>query len=264
MIRVPPPAPAPVHACPCARPVPVTHVAVPHAIDKRVRPESAFVPSFAPDPRSPWKASVVLASSLNPARSPWKGPPPPPRICVPAILRLGSAFASTLPARSSWKGPPPADLASTSPTSSPRISLAIHGSGLAPDSARVKGQYSTRVAQSVALVVYWCLSGSPKNRPDMSTIIQALEPLLDLDDDMPVAPLGHAGPVMLFVAATAEEKKERAPRKDVLGHRRRPLSPKASPRKHPSAGTKEEFWVWHLPADQKTRPSLGGVVQACA
>jgi hypothetical protein len=42
------------------------------------------------------------------------------------------------------------------------------------------------------------------------------------------------------------------------------MSPKASPRKHPSAGTKDEFWVWHLPADQKTRPSLGGVVQACA
>ncbi|PWZ28632.1 Histone deacetylase 5 [Zea mays] len=40
--------------------------------------------------------------------------------------------------------------------------------------------------------------------------------------------------------------------KHVLGHRRRPMSPKASPRKHPSAGTKDEFWVWHLPADQKT------------
>ena len=76
--------------------------------------------------------------------------------------------------------------------------------------------------------------------------------------------LGHAGPVVLFVAAVVEEKKEGAPRKDVLGHRRRSMSPKASPRKHPSAGTKDEFWVWHLPADQKTRPSLGGVVQACA
>jgi hypothetical protein len=149
-------------------------------------------------------------------------------------------------------------------TSSPRISLAIHGSGPAPDSARVKGQYSARAAQSAALVAYRCLSGSPKNRLDMSTVVQALEPLLDLDDDVPVAPLGHAGPVVLFVAAVVEEKKERAPRKDVLGHRRRSMSPKASPRKHPSAGTKDEFWVWHLPTDQKTRPSLGGVVQACA
>ncbi|PWZ16382.1 hypothetical protein Zm00014a_041779 [Zea mays] len=198
-----------------------------------------------------------------------------PRIRVPAILRLGSA--STLPARSPWKGPPPADLAPTAPvhytgekfpskylgqTSSPRISLAIHGSGPTPDSARVKGQYSARAAQSAALVAYRYLSGSPKNRLDMSAVVQALEPLIDLDDDVPVAPLGHAGPVVLFVAAAAKEKNERAPRKDVLGHRRRPMSPKASPRKHPSVGTKEEFWVRHLPADQKTRPSLGGVVQA--
>jgi hypothetical protein len=221
----------------------------------------------------------MLASSLNPTRSPWKGPPPPPRIRVPAILHLGSASVSMLPARSPWKGPPPADLAPTAlvlymgekfpskylgQTSSPRISLAIHGSGPAPDSARVKGQYSARAAQSAALVVYRCLSGSPKNRLDMSAVVQALEPLLDLDDDVPVAPLGHAGPVVLFVAAAADENKERAPRKDVLGHRRRPMSPKASPRKHPSASTKDEFWVWHRPTDQKTRPSLGGVVQACA
>ena len=116
----------------------------------------------------------------------------------------------------------------------------------------------------MALVAYRCLSGSPKNRLDMSAVVQALEPLIDLDDDVPVAPLGHADPVVLFVTAAAKEKNERAPRKDVLGHRRRPMSPKASPRKHSSVGTKEEFWVWHLPADQKTRPSLGGVVQACA
>ncbi|XP_066398021.1 serine/threonine-protein kinase RIPK-like [Miscanthus floridulus] len=113
----------------------------------------------------------------------------------------------------------------------------------------MEGQYSARAAQSAALVVYRCLSSRTKNRPDMSAVVQALEPLLDLNDDMAVGPVGPVGPVVLFVAATeapAEEKKERAPRKEV--RRRRP---KASPRKRPGAGPKEEFWVWHMPAEQK-------------
>ena len=103
---------------------------LPRALDKRVRLRSVSQPSSAldprPHPRSPWKASVMLASSLNPARSPWKGPPP-----------------------------------------LPRIGLAIHGSGLTPDYARVKGQYSAWVVQSAALVTYRCLSGSPKNLPPL-------------------------------------------------------------------------------------------------
>nr|CAB3458597.1 unnamed protein product [Digitaria exilis] len=114
----------------------------------------------------------------------------------------------------------------------------------------MEGQYSARAAQSAALVAYRCLSGSPKNRPDMSAVVEALEPLLSLRDDAPLGPVGPVGPVVLFVAApTAEEEKERTPRKDV--RRRRPMSPKASPRKRAGAGQKEEFWVWHLPAEQK-------------
>uniref|UniRef100_A0A0A9E0R6 Protein kinase domain-containing protein n=1 Tax=Arundo donax TaxID=35708 RepID=A0A0A9E0R6_ARUDO len=112
----------------------------------------------------------------------------------------------------------------------------------------MEGRYSARAAQSAALVAYRCLSGSPKNRPDMSAIVEALEPLLALTDDVPV---GAVGPVVLFVAATdaaAEEKRERAPRKD--GRRRRPVSPKVSPRKR-GAAKNDEFWVWHLPAEQK-------------
>ncbi|ONM17644.1 Mannosyl-oligosaccharide 12-alpha-mannosidase MNS1 [Zea mays] len=103
---------------------------LPRTLDKRVRLRSVSQPPSAldprPHPRSPWKASVMLASSLNPARSPWKGPPP-----------------------------------------LPRIGLAIHGSGLTPDYARVKGQYSAWVVQSAALVTYRCLSGSPKNLPPL-------------------------------------------------------------------------------------------------
>ncbi|KAJ1291841.1 hypothetical protein BS78_02G347900 [Paspalum vaginatum] len=123
----------------------------------------------------------------------------------------------------------------------------------------MEGQYSARAAQSAALVAYRCLSSSPKNRPDMSAVVEALEPLLSLKDDVPpVGPLGPVGPVVLFVAATepppAEEevKKERAPRKDI--RRRRPVSPKASPRKRGGgAGQKEEFWVWHLPAEAEQK-----------
>ncbi|GJN11049.1 hypothetical protein PR202_ga29209 [Eleusine coracana subsp. coracana] len=116
----------------------------------------------------------------------------------------------------------------------------------------LEGQYSASAAHKAALVAYQCLSSSPKNRPDMSAVVEALEPLLKLTDDVPLGPVGPVGPVVLFVAAPepVEEKKERAPRKD--GRRRRPMSPKVtvSPRKR-DAAPKEEFWVWHLPAEQK-------------
>jgi hypothetical protein len=50
------------------------HRLLPCALGKRVRLRSVSQPSSAldprPHPRSPWKASVMLASSLNPARSP--------------------------------------------------------------------------------------------------------------------------------------------------------------------------------------------------
>ncbi|KAL6656946.1 hypothetical protein ACP70R_004726 [Stipagrostis hirtigluma subsp. patula] len=114
----------------------------------------------------------------------------------------------------------------------------------------LEGQYSGRAAQKAALVAYQCLSGSPKNRPDMSAVVEALEPLVNVTDDVPVGPVGLVGPVVLFVAATeaAEEKKDRTPRKDC--RRRRPMSPKVSPRKR-GGDQKEEFWVWHVPAEQK-------------
>ncbi|XP_062189274.1 serine/threonine-protein kinase RIPK-like [Phragmites australis] len=114
----------------------------------------------------------------------------------------------------------------------------------------LEGQYSARAAHKAALVAYQCLSTSPKNRPDMSAVVEALEPLLGVTDDVPVAPVGLVGPVVLYVAATeaAEEKKERAPRKD--NRRRRPMSPKVSPRKR-GAAKNEEFWVWHPPAEEK-------------
>jgi serine/threonine protein kinase len=107
----------------------------------------------------------------------------------------------------------------------------------------LEGQYSANAAHKAALVAYQCLSASPKNRPDISAVVDALEPLLKLTDDVPLGPVGTVGPVVLFVAAaeTKEKKEQRAaPRKD--GRRRRPMSPKvsASPRKR-GAAPKEEF-----------------------
>jgi serine/threonine protein kinase len=113
----------------------------------------------------------------------------------------------------------------------------------------LEGQYSASAAHKAALVAYQCLSASPKNRPDMSAIVDALEPLLKLTDDVPSGPVG---PVVLFVAAAAEtEEEEKAPGKDD-GRRRRPMSPKVSagPRKR-GAAPKEEFWVWHVPAAEQ-------------
>ena len=57
----------------------------------------------------------------------------------------------------------------------------------------MEGQYSARAAQSAALVAYRCLSGSPKNRPDMSAVVEALEPLLALDDCL-VGPFVYVAP----------------------------------------------------------------------
>jgi serine/threonine protein kinase len=52
---------------------------------------------------------------------------------------------------------------------------------------RLDGQYSTKGAQKVAALAYQCVSQSQKSRPHMSAVVDALEPLLALDD----IPLGH-------------------------------------------------------------------------
>uniref|UniRef100_A0A0D9X1F1 Protein kinase domain-containing protein n=1 Tax=Leersia perrieri TaxID=77586 RepID=A0A0D9X1F1_9ORYZ len=109
------------------------------------------------------------------------------------------------------------------------------------------GRYSPAAAREAAAVAYRCLSGSPKNRPDMSAVVDALQPLLAAVDDVPV------GPVVLFVAPDVDEeedekvKVQRRSRKDEQHRRRSRLrtSPKGSPRK-PAAGIacrNEEFWL---------------------
>ncbi|KAG0497474.1 hypothetical protein HPP92_001919 [Vanilla planifolia] len=48
----------------------------------------------------------------------------------------------------------------------------------------LEGVYSTKAAQKAAAVAYQCLGPSPKSRPQMSAIVEALEPLVELSDGM--------------------------------------------------------------------------------
>ncbi|KAL6649323.1 hypothetical protein ACP70R_013547 [Stipagrostis hirtigluma subsp. patula] len=46
------------------------------------------------------------------------------------------------------------------------------------------GQYSSRAAQKAAAVAHQCVALNPKSRPHMSAVVEALEPLLALDDGL--------------------------------------------------------------------------------
>ncbi|KAL6859125.1 hypothetical protein ACP4OV_018127 [Aristida adscensionis] len=49
-------------------------------------------------------------------------------------------------------------------------------------------QYSRQGAERAAMVAYKCLSQNPKSRPTMREVVQALEPILNMDDYLEVAP----------------------------------------------------------------------------
>jgi hypothetical protein len=49
-------------------------------------------------------------------------------------------------------------------------------------------QYSARAAEKAAKVAHQCLQSVPKARPSMRDVVDALEPLLALDDDVPMGP----------------------------------------------------------------------------
>ncbi|KAF8698727.1 hypothetical protein HU200_034980 [Digitaria exilis] len=113
----------------------------------------------------------------------------------------------------------------------------------------LEGKYPATAAHMAALVAYRCLSGSPKNRPDMSKVVEDLEPLLSITDDAPGEP----------VVAQEDAKKERTRRRD--GDQREKVraqskaairSPRRSvPRRQAAPGQSQEFWEWHMPAQTK-------------
>ncbi|KAJ1295256.1 hypothetical protein BS78_01G209600 [Paspalum vaginatum] len=58
---------------------------------------------------------------------------------------------------------------------------------------RLNGHYPTRAAQKAAAIAYQCLSVSPKSRPQMCTVVEALESLPALDDGV-VEPFVYTAP----------------------------------------------------------------------
>ncbi|PKA47051.1 Putative receptor-like protein kinase [Apostasia shenzhenica] len=51
----------------------------------------------------------------------------------------------------------------------------------------LEGQYSTKGVEKAAALAYQCLAHSPKSRPNMRTVVETLEPLLELRD-IPMGP----------------------------------------------------------------------------
>lgn len=58
---------------------------------------------------------------------------------------------------------------------------------------RLDGQYSVEGARKLAALARQCLSRNPKSRPSMSSVIKALQPLLDLKD-IPIGPFVYVAP----------------------------------------------------------------------
>uniref|UniRef100_A0ACD5XQP7 Uncharacterized protein n=1 Tax=Avena sativa TaxID=4498 RepID=A0ACD5XQP7_AVESA len=114
----------------------------------------------------------------------------------------------------------------------------------------LEGKYSVSGAQKAAVVAYQCLSGSPKSRPDMSKVVQDLEPLLSLMDDVP------SEPVVYVASQDDASRKDRAERRrngeresSNGGHRYKARSPKKTVRRR--GNQSEEFWEWHMPGEGK-------------
>ncbi|XP_017700498.2 serine/threonine-protein kinase RIPK-like [Phoenix dactylifera] len=90
----------------------------------------------------------------------------------------------------------------------------------------LEGQYSTKCAQKAAAVAYQCLSHTPKSRPQMSTIVENLEPLLEMED-IPVGPF-------IYTVSAENGKEEDSEKTEVKenghhhhGHRHKLRSPRS-------------------------------------
>ncbi|PAN25286.1 hypothetical protein PAHAL_4G290300 [Panicum hallii] len=75
-------------------------------------------------------------------------------------------------------------------------------------------QYSARAAEKAARVAHQCLQSVPKARPSMRDVVAALEPLLALEDDVPMGPFvytvggAEAAPAPPPAAAAGDEEAE--------------------------------------------------------
>lgn len=67
----------------------------------------------------------------------------------------------------------------------------------------LESQYSCKGAERAAMVAYKCLSQKPKSRPTMREVVQALEPILDMDDYLEFGPF-----VFTVIVEDINEKSE--------------------------------------------------------
>ncbi|GJN31740.1 hypothetical protein PR202_gb20176 [Eleusine coracana subsp. coracana] len=118
------------------------------------------------------------------------------------------------------------------------------------------GNYSRAAAQKAAMVAYRCLSGSPKNRPEMTAVVEDLEPLLNVvdDDEVPTNSdaVAHVAPANKEDARKERrrrdgERESTSSKKGSSGHGRQNKAPPRSPprRRRAPKQQSEEFWEWH-------------------
>ncbi|CAL9176792.1 unnamed protein product [Musa hybrid cultivar] len=79
------------------------------------------------------------------------------------------------------------------------------------------GQYSSKGAQKAAAIAYKCLSDNPKSRPNMRTVVETLEPLLNLND-VPVGSFVYVAPTERVTEDTKAEKLDTETEEKHHGH----------------------------------------------
>ena len=109
----------------------------------------------------------------------------------------------------------------------------------------LEGKYPAAAAHRAALVAYQCLSGSPKNRPDMSRVVQDLEPLLTATDEPAAACVDEARKEGTTRRSDGGDRRDKARRHEKAAAARSPNPERAVRRRAP--GQSEEFWEWHMP-----------------
>ncbi|XP_066387706.1 serine/threonine-protein kinase RIPK-like [Miscanthus floridulus] len=110
----------------------------------------------------------------------------------------------------------------------------------------LEGKYPAAAAHRAALVAYQCLSGSPKNRPDMSRVVQDLEPLLTATDEPAAACVDEARKEERTTRRSdGGDRRDKARRHEKAAAARSPNPERAVRRRAP--GQSEEFWEWHMP-----------------
>lgn len=83
---------------------------------------------------------------------------------------------------------------------------------------RLEGQYSEAGAQMAATLAYQCLSHRPKFRPTMSSVIETLEPLKDLED-FPFGPFVYTVTPPLHEGQKGSKKEGSHQKPAAAGHR---------------------------------------------